>query len=85
MTYYQFHNCLSWCWLIQNLNQKRIVVEVADLAASNFKGAIRVLHVDDDSSLLEISKQILLDIDSSFEIDHACCVDEALLLTCIGA
>jgi DNA-binding NarL/FixJ family response regulator len=38
---------------------------------------IHVLHVDDDPSLLEISKVMLLDLDSSFEIDCACCVDEA--------
>lgn len=38
---------------------------------------IHVLHVDDDPSLLEISKLILLDLDSRFEIDCACCVDEA--------
>ncbi|MBE3116299.1 PAS domain S-box protein, partial [Candidatus Bathyarchaeota archaeon] len=62
--------------LIQHLNQDRIVVEVSDLAPSNKKSIIRVLHVDDDSSLLEISKQILMDM-GSFEIDQACCVDEA--------
>ncbi len=39
--------------------------------------AIRVLHVDDDLAMLEISKQILLDLDSCFEFDSACCVDEA--------
>ena len=38
---------------------------------------IRVLHVDDEPSILEISKQILMDMDSNFEIDHAYCVDEA--------
>jgi DNA-binding NarL/FixJ family response regulator len=38
---------------------------------------IHVLHVDDDPSLLEISKLMLLDLDSNFEIDCACCVDEA--------
>ena len=38
---------------------------------------IRVLHVDDDASLLEISKQILLDLNSRFDIDQACCVDDA--------
>jgi PAS domain S-box-containing protein len=37
---------------------------------------ISVLHVDDDLSLLEISKQILMDVDT-FKIDHACSVDEA--------
>jgi len=38
---------------------------------------IRVLHVDDDASILEISKQILLDLNSHFDIDQACCVDDA--------
>jgi PAS domain S-box-containing protein len=37
---------------------------------------ISVLHVDDDLSLLEISKQILMDM-GAFKIDHACSVDEA--------
>jgi PAS domain S-box-containing protein len=39
--------------------------------------AIHVLHVDDDMSLLEVSKQILC-MESNFEIDHACCAAEAL-------
>ena len=64
--------------LIQHLNQDRIVVEVSDLASSKKKSVIHVLHVDDDPSLLEITKLILLDLDSRFEIDCACCVDEAL-------
>jgi len=34
------------------------------------------LHVDDDPSILEISKQILMDM-GSFEIEDACCVAEA--------
>jgi DNA-binding NtrC family response regulator len=42
------------------------------------KKTIRVLHVDDDASLLEISKLMLLDLDKSFEIDHASSVDEGL-------
>ncbi len=36
------------------------------------------MHVDDDSSILEISKQILVDINEHFVIDFAHCVDEAL-------
>ena len=64
-------------WIIQTLNQNGIVVEVPDLAAANKKRVIRVLHVDDESTMLEISKQILIDLDSDFEIDSACCVDEA--------
>ncbi|MGF3522725.1 MAG: PAS domain S-box protein [Candidatus Bathyarchaeia archaeon] len=37
---------------------------------------IRVLHVDDDSSFLEISKEIL-QTENNFEVDHALSVDEA--------
>ena len=47
------------------------------MAPSNQKSVIRVLHVDDDPAMLEISKQILLDMDRSFEIENACSVDEA--------
>jgi hypothetical protein len=51
---------------------------LANLEASEGAKAIRVLHVDDDASLLEISKLMLLDLNSGFVIDQACCVDEAL-------
>ena len=61
---------------MQPLNQKGIVVEVTDLAAAKKKSVIRVLHVDDDSSIREISKLILMEM-GSFDIDNACCVDEA--------
>jgi PAS domain S-box-containing protein len=40
-------------------------------------GAIRVLHVDDDPSVQEITKLMLLDLNGGFVIDQACCVDEA--------
>ena len=46
------------------------------MAPSNKKSVIHVLHVDDDPSILEISKQILMDM-GNFEIDHASCVDGA--------
>ncbi len=62
--------------LIQTLNHTGIVVQVADLALSNKKSVIHVLHVDDDSSLREISKLILLDLNNNFKIDQACSVDE---------
>ena len=65
-------------WSIKTLNQNSIVVEVSELAASNKKSVLRVLHVDDDLSMLEMSKQILTDMDGRFNIDNACCVDEAL-------
>ena len=64
-------------WLIQTLNQTGLVVQVSDLAPSNKKSVIRVLHVDDDLCFLEVSKQIL-SMENSFEIDNATSVDEAL-------
>jgi PAS domain S-box-containing protein len=72
-----------WGWLIQTFKQNGIVVDVSDLAASNKKSAIHVLHVDDDPSIREISKQILMDM-GSFEIDGACCVDEAFGKLTVG-
>ena len=70
--------CFSWNWLLQTLKQSNhITVNEADLAASDRAESIRVLHVDDDSSNLEISKQIMKDMDASLEFDCACCVDEA--------
>ena len=39
---------------------------------------IRVLHVDDDSSIREITKLMLLDLDSIFDVDGASCVDDGL-------
>jgi PAS domain S-box-containing protein len=63
--------------LIQTLNHNPgITADVSALAPSDRKSVIRVLHVDDDPSALEISKQILEDM-SSFDFDSACCVDEA--------
>jgi PAS domain S-box-containing protein len=48
-----------------------------NLRALGLVGTIRILHVDDDASFIEISKQILLDVDDRFNIDDAFCVDEA--------
>jgi DNA-binding NtrC family response regulator len=62
-----------------------IIAEVTDLVSSNKKGTIYVLHVDDDASLLEITKEILLNLDCSFEIDCACCVDDALKKLATGS
>jgi len=60
-------------------------IKTTDLAPSDegFTSLIHVLHVDDDTSILEISKQILIEM-GNFEIDHACCVDEALKKLAIG-
>ena len=55
-----------------------IEIEATDLAAAaNKKNVIRVLHVDDDPSILEITKLMLIDIVSSMDIDNASSVDEA--------
>lgn len=62
--------------LIQTLNQNGIAIDASDLASSIKKNAIRVLHVDDDPAILEISKQILLDM-GNFEVDSECSVNEA--------
>ena len=48
-----------------------------ELTLSNKKSTIRILHVDDDSCLLEISKQIL-SMENNFQIDIATSVDEGL-------
>ncbi len=63
--------------LIQAFHQNGVVVEVPDLATAKQKMRIRVLHVDDDRSILEISKLMLIDLESSFDIDNASSVDEA--------
>jgi CheY-like chemotaxis protein len=38
---------------------------------------IHILHVDDDTSFLDVSKQILLDLSPSLDVDSAFSVDEA--------
>jgi PAS domain S-box-containing protein len=44
---------------------------------TNGKDRVRVLHVDDDPSILEVSKSIL-ELEGNFEVDDASSVDEAL-------
>ncbi|HUK85543.1 MAG TPA: PAS domain S-box protein [Candidatus Acidoferrum sp.] len=62
---------------MQTNNQtQQITVSLKDLASSSKADLIHILHVDDDTSILEISKQILMDM-GNFEIDHSCCVDDA--------
>jgi PAS domain S-box-containing protein len=53
-----------------------MVIEVADLAPSNKKSVIRVLHVDDDPCILEVTKSIL-ELEGNFEVDNVLSVDEA--------
>jgi len=62
---------------MQTGNQEPITVNLKNLASPEKANSIRVLHVDDDPSILEISKQILGDM-GNFEISNASCVDEAL-------
>jgi PAS domain S-box-containing protein len=45
--------------------------------AGSKNSPIHVLHVDDDPSILEITKQILMDTNCAFEVEQACCVDDA--------
>ena len=58
---------------------------MVDLKASKEANPIRVLHVDDDASLRDILKLILLDLDCGFEIDQASCVEEALNKLAVGS
>jgi PAS domain S-box-containing protein len=53
------------------------VVDSTELALSKKMSNIRILHVDDDSCLLEVSKQVL-SMGNNFEIDDATSVDEGL-------
>jgi PAS domain S-box-containing protein len=54
------------------------ITEKVKLLTTNNHNQIRILHVDDDPSILEISKLMLIDANSNFEIDDVCDVDEGL-------
>jgi PAS domain S-box-containing protein len=58
---------------------------LAILKVTNENTPIHILHVDDDPSIQEITKLMLLDLNNGFDIDWACCVDEAFkkLATCV--
>ena len=63
---------------MQRLKQSNhIIANAADLPSSDRAKPIRVLHVDDDPLILDLSKQIMFDINNNFEFDSACSVDEA--------
>ena len=64
-------------WLIQTLNQNGIVVEVPDFDASAKKRLFEFYMLTMTLLFLEVSKQILVDMDDRFDFDHALCVDEA--------
>ena len=51
------------------------IVEVIESLSSEKKNTIRVLNVDDDSRMLEVSKKILM-LEGDFEIENAHSVDE---------
>lgn len=61
---------------MQTQAQESVTIEVEDLKSPDKDAPLRVLHVDDDLSVLEISKLILADM-GNFEIENACCADEA--------
>ena len=69
---------MSSCVLaLETLNQSQsVTLNVTDLTFVDKANPIRVLHVDDDQSILEISKLMLMDL-GNFDIDHASSVDEA--------
>ncbi len=69
--------CLINCFLLLYIGGIFIQTKNSKLTAATDNHRIRILHVDDDSSMLEISKQILVEM-GGFDIDHAYCVDEAL-------
>jgi PAS domain S-box-containing protein len=64
-------------WIMQTLNQTGLLVQLTGLDPSNKKSVTKVLHVDDELCILEISKQILT-LENDFEIDNAISVAEAL-------
>ncbi len=62
---------------MQTKNQaQQITVTLTDLVSSGKSDLIHILHVDDDVSIQEITKKILIDM-GNFEIDHSSCVQDA--------
>jgi CheY-like chemotaxis protein len=51
----------------------------ANLQTTKNDKKIRILHVDDDPSNLEVSKDMLMEINVNFEINDACSVNEGLM------
>jgi CheY-like chemotaxis protein len=54
------------------------LTEKATLLTTKNDGKVRILHVDDDPETLETSKDMLMDLNSNFEINGACSVGEGL-------
>lgn len=61
-----------------------IVPNKSKLQTTNNHNKICILHVDDDPSLLEISKLMLMYMNANFDIDTACCVAEGLSKLAVG-
>jgi PAS domain S-box-containing protein len=62
---------------MQTLGGQGVLVEATGLVSSDKKNVIRVLHVDDDPSILEVTKLMLMDLERGLDIVDAYCVDEA--------
>jgi CheY-like chemotaxis protein len=54
------------------------------LKTTNGNTPISVLHIDDDPSILEITRLMLENIDDNIRIEQACSVDEGLQKLSIG-
>lgn len=69
--------CLRLATGIDGVRMKETVVESSAKAVVDFNEKIRVLHVDDDSGILKITKQCL-ELETPVEVDTAVSVEEAL-------
>jgi PAS domain S-box-containing protein len=69
--------CLRPAVGIDGVKMKETVVESSAKAVVDLNGKIRVLHVDDDSGILKITKQCL-ELEAPVEVDTAVSVEEAL-------
>src|SRR5665648_520165 len=58
--------------------QKEIECQPIICFTGSKTSSTHVLHVDDDPSVKEITKLMLLDLNGSLEIDQDSCVDEGL-------
>jgi DNA-binding NtrC family response regulator len=61
---------------MQQVKQDEKVVISSQTVKEENNNAIRVLHVDDDSAILEVSKLMLMDLNSNLEIEFANSVQE---------
>jgi PAS domain S-box-containing protein len=64
-------------YLLMVVDTNLIQTQNSDLKTANGKCRLRILHVDDEALFLSVAKECL-QIESSFEVDDALSVDEAL-------